>query len=80
MGDTDEPCPHHTDHDQNRDWVSTFNDWSSGQNFQIEHRLFPMILNTMTKEAPLAQSGCAKYSTEYQSMPLLSAFADTITH
>ncbi|XP_064144014.1 acyl-CoA (8-3)-desaturase isoform X1 [Loxodonta africana] len=84
--------PMHIDHDRNRDWVSTqlqatcnvhksfFNDWFSGHlNFQIEHHLFPtMPRHNYHKVAPLVQSLCAKYGIEYQSKPLLSAFADIV--
>nr|XP_011718717.1 fatty acid desaturase 1 [Macaca nemestrina] len=84
--------PMHIDHDRNMDWVSTqlqatcnvhksaFNDWFSGHlNFQIEHHLFPMMpRHNYHKVAPLVQSLCAKHGIEYQSKPLLSAFADII--
>ncbi|XP_007526393.1 acyl-CoA (8-3)-desaturase-like [Erinaceus europaeus] len=82
----------HIDHDQNKDWVSTqvqatcnvhksaFNDWFTGHlNFQIEHHLFPtMPRHNYHKVAPLVRSLCAKHGLEYQSKPLLSAFADII--
>ncbi|KAF6103259.1 fatty acid desaturase 1 [Phyllostomus discolor] len=84
--------PMHIDRDQNRDWVSTqlqatcnvhksaFNDWFSGHlNFQIEHHLFPtMPRHNYHKVAPLVRSLCAKHGIEYQSKPLLSAFADIV--
>ncbi|EPY89623.1 fatty acid desaturase 1 [Camelus ferus] len=84
--------PMHMDHDQNVDWVSTqiqatcnvhksaFNDWFTGHlNFQIEHHLFPMMpRHNYHKVAPLVKSLCAKHGIEYQSKPLLSAFADII--
>lgn len=84
--------PMHIDYDRNMDWVSTqlratcnvhrsaFNDWFSGHlNFQIEHHLFPtMPRHNYHKVAPLVQSLCAKHGIEYQSKPLLSAFADII--
>ncbi|EPQ11433.1 Fatty acid desaturase 1 [Myotis brandtii] len=84
--------PMHIDHDQNRDWVSTqlqatcnvhksaFNDWFSGHlNFQIEHHLFPtMPRHNYHKVAPLVRSLCAKHGIEYQSKPLLAAFADIV--
>ncbi|XP_033061027.1 acyl-CoA (8-3)-desaturase isoform X2 [Trachypithecus francoisi] len=84
--------PMHIDHDRNMDWVSTqlqatcnvhksaFNDWFSGHlNFQIEHHLFPtMPRHNYHKVAPLVQSLCAKHGIEYQSKPLLSAFADIV--
>uniref|UniRef100_G3UG72 Acyl-CoA (8-3)-desaturase n=1 Tax=Loxodonta africana TaxID=9785 RepID=G3UG72_LOXAF len=59
---------------------SFFNDWFSGHlNFQIEHHLFPtMPRHNYHKVAPLVQSLCAKYGIEYQSKPLLSAFADIV--
>uniref|UniRef100_A0A8C7EW93 Fatty acid desaturase 3 n=2 Tax=Neovison vison TaxID=452646 RepID=A0A8C7EW93_NEOVI len=84
--------PMHIDHDRNMDWVSiqlratcnvhksAFNDWFSGHlNFQIEHHLFPtMPRHNYHKVAPLVQSLCAKHGIEYQSKPLLSAFADIV--
>lgn len=84
--------PMHIDHDQNKDWFSTqlqatcnvhksaFNDWFSGHlNFQIEHHLFPtMPRHNYHKVAPLVQSLCAKHGIQYQSKPLLSAFADIV--
>ncbi|XP_021107406.1 fatty acid desaturase 1 isoform X3 [Heterocephalus glaber] len=84
--------PMHIDHDRNVDWVSTqlqatcnveqsfFNDWFSGHlNFQIEHHLFPtMPRHNYHKAAPLVRSLCAKHGIEYQSKPLLSAFADIV--
>uniref|UniRef100_A0A5F8HLS2 Fatty acid desaturase domain-containing protein n=1 Tax=Monodelphis domestica TaxID=13616 RepID=A0A5F8HLS2_MONDO len=84
--------PMHIDHDRNVDWVSTqlqatcnvhesfFNDWFSGHlNFQIEHHLFPtMPRHNYHKVAPLVRSLCAKHGIEYQSKPLLSAFADIV--
>uniref|UniRef100_A0A8D1G282 Acyl-CoA (8-3)-desaturase n=1 Tax=Sus scrofa TaxID=9823 RepID=A0A8D1G282_PIG len=59
---------------------SAFNDWFSGHlNFQIEHHLFPrMPRHNYHKVAPLVQSLCAKHGIEYQSKPLLSAFADIV--
>nr|XP_033784316.1 acyl-CoA (8-3)-desaturase isoform X1 [Geotrypetes seraphini] len=79
-------------YDQNKDWVSAqlqatcnvhqslFNDWFSGHlNFQIEHHLFPtMPRHNYKKVAPLVKSLCAKYGIEYQSKPLLTAFADIV--
>ncbi|XP_045430026.1 acyl-CoA (8-3)-desaturase isoform X1 [Pipistrellus kuhlii] len=84
--------PMHIDYDQNKDWVSTqlqatcnvhesaFNDWFSGHlNFQIEHHLFPtMPRHNYHKVAPLVRSLCAKHGIEYQSKPLLTAFADIV--
>lgn len=84
--------PMHIDHDRNVDWFSmqvratcnvhksAFNDWFSGHlNFQIEHHLFPrMPRHNYHKVAPLVQSLCAKHGIEYQSKPLLSAFADIV--
>ncbi|KAJ7344256.1 hypothetical protein JRQ81_000206 [Phrynocephalus forsythii] len=84
--------PMNIDYDQNVDWVSTqlqatcnvdqslFNDWFSGHlNFQIEHHLFPtMPRHNYWKVAPLVKSLCAKHGIEYQSKPLLTAFADIV--
>nr|XP_060626586.1 acyl-CoA (8-3)-desaturase-like [Anolis sagrei ordinatus] len=84
--------PMNIDYDQNVDWVSTqlqatcnvdqslFNDWFSGHlNFQIEHHLFPtMPRHNYWKVAPLVKSICGKYGIEYQSKPLLKAFADIV--
>ncbi|XP_033612671.1 acyl-CoA (8-3)-desaturase isoform X2 [Fukomys damarensis] len=84
--------PMHIDHDRNVDWVSAqlqatcnveqsfFNDWFSGHlNFQIEHHLFPtMPRHNYHKVAPLVRSLCAKHGIQYQSKPLLSAFADIV--
>ncbi|KAL8170052.1 UNVERIFIED_CONTAM: hypothetical protein K2H54_062488 [Gekko kuhli] len=59
---------------------SFFNDWFSGHlNFQIEHHLFPtMPRHNFWKVTPLVKSMCAKYGIEYQSKPLLTAFADIV--
>ncbi|XP_043373574.1 acyl-CoA (8-3)-desaturase-like isoform X2 [Dermochelys coriacea] len=84
--------PMHIDYDKNVDWFSTqlqatcnvhqslFNDWFSGHlNFQIEHHLFPtMPRHNYWKVAPLVKSLCAKHGIEYQSKPLLTAFADIV--
>ncbi|XP_074087422.1 acyl-CoA (8-3)-desaturase [Macrotis lagotis] len=84
--------PMHIDHDHNEDWVSTqlqatcnvheslFNDWFSGHlNFQIEHHLFPtMPRHNYHKVAPLVRSLCSKHGIQYQTKPLLTAFADII--
>ncbi|XP_062973090.1 acyl-CoA (8-3)-desaturase-like [Elgaria multicarinata webbii] len=84
--------PMNIDYDKNLDWVSTqlqatcnvnqspFNDWFSGHlNFQIEHHLFPtMPRHNFSKVAPLVKSLCAKHGIDYQSKPLLTAFADIL--
>ncbi|XP_053252585.1 acyl-CoA (8-3)-desaturase-like isoform X2 [Podarcis raffonei] len=84
--------PMNIDYDKNVDWLSTqlqatcnvdqslFNDWFSGHlNFQIEHHLFPtMPRHNFHKVTPLVKSLCAKHGIEYQSKPLLTAFADIV--
>ncbi|KAF7245490.1 Acyl-CoA (8-3)-desaturase [Varanus komodoensis] len=84
--------PMNIDYDKNMDWVSTqlqatcnvhqspFNDWFTGHlNFQIEHHLFPtMPRHNFWKVAPLVKSLCAKHGIDYQSKPLLTAFADIL--
>ncbi|XP_060132906.1 acyl-CoA (8-3)-desaturase isoform X2 [Zootoca vivipara] len=84
--------PMNIDYDKNVDWLSTqlqatcnvdqslFNDWFSGHlNFQIEHHLFPtMPRHNFHKVTPLVKSICAKHGIEYQSKPLLTAFADIV--
>uniref|UniRef100_A0A4W3ID97 Cytochrome b5 heme-binding domain-containing protein n=1 Tax=Callorhinchus milii TaxID=7868 RepID=A0A4W3ID97_CALMI len=84
--------PMNIDHDQKEDWLtmqlhatcnvhqSLFNDWFTGHlNFQIEHHLFPtMPRHNFHKVAPLVRSLCAKHGLDYQSKPLLMAFADIV--
>lgn len=84
--------PMHINYDENKEWLSTqlqatcnvdqsfFNDWFSGHlNFQIEHHLFPtMPRHNYAKVAPLVRSLCKKYGIDYQSKPLLTAFADIV--
>ncbi|XP_053138756.1 acyl-CoA (8-3)-desaturase-like isoform X2 [Hemicordylus capensis] len=84
--------PMNIDYDKNLDWVSAqltttcnvdpslFNDWFTGHlNFQIEHHLFPtMPRHNYWKVAPLVKSLCAKHGLNYQSKPLLTAFADIL--
>ncbi|XP_064598052.1 acyl-CoA (8-3)-desaturase-like [Liolophura sinensis] len=84
--------PMEIDTEMNRDWVSSqlvstcnvnpglFNDWFTGHlNYQIEHHLFPtMPRHNYHKVAPLVQSLCKKYNLDYQSKPMLTAFADII--
>ncbi|KAM3854418.1 acyl-CoA (8-3)-desaturase-like isoform 3-T3 [Vipera latastei] len=80
------------DYDKNMDWLSMqlqatcnvnqslFNDWFTGHlNFQIEHHLFPtMPRHNYWKVTPLVKSICAKHGIQYQSKPLLTAFADVV--
>ncbi|XP_005988035.1 acyl-CoA (8-3)-desaturase [Latimeria chalumnae] len=84
--------PMDIDHDQNKDWLtmqvhatcnvnqSLFNDWFTGHlNFQIEHHLFPtMPRHNYSKVAPLVKSLCVKHGVDYQSKPLITAFADIV--
>ncbi|XP_053139052.1 acyl-CoA (8-3)-desaturase-like isoform X2 [Hemicordylus capensis] len=84
--------PMNIDYDKNVDWFSAqlqatcnvdqslFNDWFSGHlNFQIEHHLFPtMPRHNYWKVTSLVKSMCAQHGIEYQSKPLLKAFADIV--
>uniref|UniRef100_A0A670HRM3 Fatty acid desaturase domain-containing protein n=1 Tax=Podarcis muralis TaxID=64176 RepID=A0A670HRM3_PODMU len=79
------PHPMNIDYDKNLQATcnvdqSLFNDWFSGHlNFQIEHHLFPtMPRHNFHKVTPLVKSLCAKHGIEYQSKPLLTAFADIV--